>query len=227
MAVVAMSHGELSRYDTLLRFQRGELRVEDAAMLLGVGRRQVYRLLDRLRAGGPEALVSWKRGRTSNRDLGDTFRDSVLDLVREHYQDFGPTLAVEYLAERHKITISHETLRKWMIKKGLWKDRDARRPRPYQPRFRRDCRGELIQVDGSKHWWFGSRGPQCTLLVYIDDATSELMHLKMVESEDGREREHVRIHGCDAGIYRSAWKAGGVLFGQALGVPEQHCFCQR
>ena len=67
-----MSHGELSRYDTLLRFQRGELRVEAAAMLLGVGRRQVYRLLDRLRAGGPEALVSWKRGRTSNRDFGES-----------------------------------------------------------------------------------------------------------------------------------------------------------
>ena len=206
MTVVAMSHGELSRYDTLLRFQRGELRIEDAAMLLGVGRRQVYRLLDRLRAGGPEALVSWKRGRTSNRDFGDTFRSRVLDLVREHYRDFGPTLAVEYLAERHKITISHETLRKWMIKAGLWKDRDARRPRPYQPRYRRDCRGELIKLDGSKHWWFESRGPQCTLLVYIDDATSELMHLKMVESEStfaymDATREYIDRHGKPVAFY--------------------------
>jgi Winged helix-turn helix len=146
MKVVAMSHGELSRHDTLLRFQRGELRVEDAAMLLGICRRQVYRLLGRLRADGPEALVSWKRGR------------------REHYRDFGPTLAVEYLAVRRNITISHETLRKWMIKADIWKNRDARRPRPYQPRYR-DCRGELTQVDGSKHWWFEDRGPQCTLLV--------------------------------------------------------------
>jgi transposase len=206
MTVVAMSHGELSRYDTLLRYQRGELRVEDAAMLLGVGHRQVYRLLDRLRAGGPEALVSWKRGRPSNRDLGDMFRNRVLDLVREHYRDFGPTLAVEYLAERHKITISHETLRKWMIKAGLWKDRDARRPRPYQPRYRRDCRGELIQIDGSKHWWFEDRGPQCTLLVYIDDATSELMHLKMVESEStfaymDATRDYIARHGKPVAFY--------------------------
>src|SRR3546814_7950203 len=109
--------------------------------------------------------------------------DLVLGLVREHYHDFGPTLAVEYLAERHQITISHETLRKWMIKEGLWKDRDARRPRPYQPRYRRDCRGELIQLDGSKHWWFEDRGPQCTLLVYIDDATSELMRSEEHTSE--------------------------------------------
>jgi hypothetical protein len=70
-----------------------------------------------------------------------------------------------------------------MIDARIWLDRAARQPRPYQPRYRRDCRGELIQIDGSKHWWFEDRGPQCTLLVYIDDATSELMHLKMVESE--------------------------------------------
>ena len=138
MTVLAMSHGELSRYDTLRRFERGELRIEDAAMLLGVGRRQVYRLLDRLRKDGPEGLVSCKRGRPSNRAFKAEMRANVLGLVREHYHNFGPTLAAEYLAERHEIKISHETLRKWMIQAGLWKDRDARRPRPYQLRYRRN-----------------------------------------------------------------------------------------
>jgi IS30 family transposase len=99
-------------------------------------------------ADGPEGLVSWKRGRPSNRAFKEELRASVLDLVRQHYHDFGPTLAAEYLAERHQIAVSHETLRKWMIQAGLWKDRDARRPCPYQPRYRRDCRGELVQIDG-------------------------------------------------------------------------------
>lgn len=206
MTVVAMSHGELSRYDTLQRVERGELRVEDAVDLIGVSRRQVYRLLDRLRTDGPEALVSWKRGRPSNRSFSSAFRGRVIDLVRQHYSDFGPTLATEYLAERHQITVSHETLRKWMIVEGLWKDRAARRPRPYQPRYRRDCRGELIQVDGSKHWWFEDRGPQCTLLVYIDDATSELMHLEMVESESAfsymrATRSYIERHGKPVALY--------------------------
>lgn len=98
----------------------------------------------------------------------------MLDLVQEHYHGFGPTLAAEYLPEQHQLTISHETLRGWMIQAGIWKDRDARRPRPYQPRYLRGCRSELIQIDGSKYWWFEDRGAQCTLLVYIDDATSEL-----------------------------------------------------
>lgn len=97
MTVVAMSHGEISRYDTLQRVERGELRVEDAVDLIGVSRRQVYRLLGRLRTDGPEALVSWKRGRPSNRSFSSAFRSRVIYLVRQHYCDFGPTLATEYL----------------------------------------------------------------------------------------------------------------------------------
>jgi hypothetical protein len=241
MTVVAMSHGELSRHDTLLRFERGELRIEDAAILLGVCRRQVYRLLNRLRVDGPEGLVSWKRSRPSNRAFKAELRDQVLGLVRQHYHDFGPTLATEYLAERHQITISHETLRQWMIQAGLWKDRDARRPRPYQPRFRRDCRGELVQVDGSKHWWFEDRGPQCTLLVFIDDATSELMHLKMVESENtfaymDAMTAYIAAHGKPVAIYSdkhsvfrntnaSAKGDGMTHFGRALEALNVEIIC--
>ena len=70
-----------------------------------------------------------------------------------------------------------------MREAGLWADRQKRRGRVYQPRYRRECVGELIQVDGSEHWWFEDRGPQCTLLVFIDDATSRLMHLQFVQSE--------------------------------------------
>jgi transposase len=206
MVVLAMSHGELSRFDTMKRVERGELRVTDAAALLGLKRRQVYRLLDRLREDGAEGLISRKRGRPGNRRHSDVLRNQIIAIVREHYQDFGPTLACEYLIERHDIRVSCEALRQMMINAGLWKDRDARRPRPYQPRYRRDCRGELIQVDGSKHWWFEDRGPQCTLLVYIDDATSELMHLKMVESEStfsymDATREYIERHGKPVALY--------------------------
>lgn len=206
MTVVSMSQGELSRYDTLQRVERGDLRIDDAAMLLGLGRRQVFRLLDRMRAVGAEGLVSQKRGRPSNRRYSDAFRDQVIVLMREHYAGFGPTLAREYLDERHGIRLASETLRQMMIAAGLWQDREARRPRPYQPRYRRDCRGELVQVDGSKHWWFEGRGPQCTLLVYIDDATSELMHLEMVESESTfsymrATRTYIERHGKPIALY--------------------------
>jgi hypothetical protein len=92
-------------------------------------------------------------------------------------------LVAEKLREVHEITLGRETLRLWMIEAGLWLDRKQRRKRVHQPRCRRDCVGELVQVDGCEHWWFEDRGPQCTLLVFIDDATGRLMHLQFVESE--------------------------------------------
>ncbi len=101
MTVVAMSHGELSRFDTLMRVERGELRVDDAAVVLGPKRRQIFRLLGRLRAGRADGVVSQKHGKPCNRRYGGAFRNQLTALVRTHYADFGPTLAREYLAERH------------------------------------------------------------------------------------------------------------------------------
>jgi hypothetical protein len=99
------------------------------------------------------------------------------------YWDFGPTLASEKLREVRGITLGRETLRLWMIDAGPWRDRKRRRKHVHQPRYRRDCVDELVQVDGCEHWWFEDRGPQYTLLVFIDDATSRLVHLQFVESE--------------------------------------------
>jgi hypothetical protein len=110
-------------------------------------------------------------------------RTEALALIKANYADFGPTLAAEKLAERHKLQLGVETVRRWMLAEGLWKDRRQRLKPVHQPRRRRDCVGELVQIEGSEHWWFEDRGPQCTLLVFIDDATSRLMHLRFVESE--------------------------------------------
>jgi hypothetical protein len=111
MTVVPMSRRELSRFDTLLRVQRRELRAEDAAELLGLSRRQIFRLLDKLREYGAEGLVSRKRGGRSNHRLADELKAQATALVRERYHDFGPTFAAEKLAELHDIHVSRETLR--------------------------------------------------------------------------------------------------------------------
>jgi hypothetical protein len=92
-------------------------------------------------------------------------------------------LAAEKLGERHGCRVSRETVRGWMIADGLWVDRRHRLPSPHQPRRRRDCLGELVQIDGSEHAWFEDRGPSCTLLAFVDDATSRLMELRFVASE--------------------------------------------
>ena len=183
MAVLSMSDGELRCLEVLRDVDRSDLPVRAAAQLLGRSERQVWRLLKAFRAEGAAGLVSKKRGRPSNRKTAAAVRTAALWIVRQNYADFGPTLAAEKLAGEHGFSFSSETLRKWMIEDGLWLDRKQRQKRVHQPRPRRDCVGELVQVDGSEHWWFEDRGPQCTLLVFVDDATSRLMHLQFVESE--------------------------------------------
>jgi Winged helix-turn helix len=178
MAVVSMSKQEFSRLEVLLRVQSGRLRVSDACALIGLRRRQIFRLLRGLKQDGATSLLSKHRGKPSNHRLPAAVRALALSLVRERYADFGPTLAAEKLAACHGCTVSRETLRGWMIADGLWTDRRHRLPSPHQPRRRRECRGELVQIDGSEHAWFENRGGMCTLLAFIDDATSRLMALR-------------------------------------------------
>ena len=182
MGVVLMSKRELNRIDVLARLDVGRLTTSAAADLMRLTRRQTHRLLKRYRYGGALAIANRRRGRPSNNRLPDVVRDHAVALVREHYPDFGPTLAAEKLAERHDLKVSRETLRGWMQQAGIWVSR-AERKRIQQPRYRREHVGELVQIDGSDHRWFEERAAPCTLLVFIDDATSRLMELRFVVSE--------------------------------------------
>ena len=152
MTVITMSRNELVRLRVLIDIADGRLSIADATGLIGVGRRQIYRLMQAFSAKGPDGLISRKRGGPSNRALGSVFRETVLAIVRERYSDFGPTLAAEKLSELHGLDLGVETLRQWMIDAGLWVRRKDRLKRIHQPRARRDCLGELVQIDGSERW---------------------------------------------------------------------------
>ncbi|MEM5300262.1 ISNCY family transposase, partial [Burkholderia sp. JPY481] len=154
-----------------------------AAERLDLCTRQVSRLCRRYEACGPAGLVSAKRGLPSNRELPVDLRARAMALVRERYADFGPTLACEKLWECHGIRLAKETVRRWMRDAGLWIPRKQRPLTIHQPRARRACFGELVQIDGSEHAWFEERAPACTLLVYVDDATSRLMVLHFTATE--------------------------------------------
>lgn len=206
MTLVTMSDKEFSRLKVLQDVAANRLKVSEAAALLQITRRQFFRLQRSFRHNGPEGLVSRRRGRSGNRRSPTTIRKFAIAAIREWYPDFGPTLAAEKLAECHGLTLSRETVRRWMIAEGMWLDRKERLKIVHQPRGRRDCVGELVQVDGSEHWWFEDRGPQCTLLVFVDDSTSRLMHLKFAETESTfayltAAREYVERHGKPVAFY--------------------------
>ena len=183
METVTMSYEELDRVRVIERVIERRLTQREAARMLGLTSRQVRRLRRAYERDGPEGLASKHRGRPSNRRLASELRREALALTRSRYEGFGPTLAHEKLTELHGLQLSVETLRRWMIEEGLFIPRARREPRIQQPRRRRPCRGELIQIDGCDHEWFEERALRCTLLVFVDDATSALMELLFCESE--------------------------------------------
>src|SRR5918997_4362811 len=182
MGWVEMSERELRRAEVLASVLAGRLTMTAAAGLMGVTRCQAHRLAGQVAEHGAAGLRHRARGRPSNRGLGPHVRQMAIASVTENYRDFGPTLASQMLLERHGLRVSRETLRQWMQEEGLWLSRKQRR-QLHQPRLRRDHFGELVQIDGSEHRWFEDRAPRCTLLVFIDDATSRLVALRFVPSE--------------------------------------------
>ena len=172
--LLTMSNQELSRIEVMQRLKDKRLTQREASHLLGISTRQIKRLWRSYRKKGAKGLISQRRGKPSNHRLDAGVMQQALDLIKEKYEDFGPTLAHEKLSEVHRLELSRESVRKLMIEEGLWKPKRVKKPPVHQMRERRACFGELVQIDGSDHAWFEERGPKCTLLVYIDDATGQL-----------------------------------------------------
>jgi transposase len=235
-----MSKKDLQRIEVLTEVLAGRRMTESAAGVLNVSLRQTQRLLARYKDGGGAALIHKARGRPATNTFNAGVRDYVLELVRQNYRDFGPTLAAEALLERHGVEVSRETLRKWMVEAGLWLSRKQRRTF-HQPRLRRESYGELVQIDGSQHRWFEGRGEPCTLLVFIDDATSKLLQLCFVPSESTSSyfealRGYLESHGCPVAFYSdkhsvfrmnrdAAGGQGMTQFGRALAELNIEILC--
>ena len=178
-----MSYQEADRAGVIGAVVEKRLRQREAATRLGIGVRQVKRLVRRYRSDGPAGLVSGHRGKRPNNAIGEGVRREVLALVRDRYADFGPMLAREKLVEEHGYRLSAETLRQWMMAGGLWRAKARREVRAHPRRPRHACVGDLVRIDGSPHEWFEDRGPVCTLIVYVDDATTRLLAAGFFPSE--------------------------------------------
>jgi transposase len=204
--VLALSGAERERLDVLRRLMRGELRQARAAELLGVGVRQVKRLVRGYRCEGEASVVSRRRGRPSNNRLDSASLATIEATLRMRYADFGATLASEKLREIEGVSVSKETVRQIQIRLGLWRPRRRRVKKIFQVRERRPRFGELIQIDGSPHDWFEGRGPRCTLIVFIDDATGRLTRLQFAPAETTKAylqalEAHVLAHGLPLAFY--------------------------
>jgi len=181
--LLSMSNREITRLEAMQRIKDKRLTQKEAARMLSLSVRQIKRLYRAYKAQGARGLVSQRRGQPSNNRLDGETQQKAIDLIYKHYRDFGPTLAHEKLTEKHHLRISRESVRRIMIAEGIWKAKRAKQASTHQMRERRACFGELVQMDGSDHDWFEGRAPSCNLLVYIDDATGQLLELWFVPDE--------------------------------------------
>jgi hypothetical protein len=168
---VIMSVTELRRVQVLCQTIEQTLTQVQAGTVLGLTPRHIRRLLARVVSAGDHGFAHQGRSKPSNRRIAARVKASVLKLYEKRYGDFGPTLAAEKLAERHGITLSDETLRRWLRERGV--DHFTRRKRPHRVWRESKAHAEaLIQLDGSHHDWLEGWGPRSVLMAYIDDASS-------------------------------------------------------
>ncbi len=167
-----MSPRERDRMKVLHEAEKGHVTQKQAGAQLKLSERWVRKLVARLRKDGDGGILHRLRGRPSKRKLGEAVRAKVVRLVKREYADFGPTLAAEYLAERHGVVVSKESVRQILMEAGVWKRKRRRVEEVHVWRARRPCCGEMVQWDSSDHDWLEGRGPKLYLLAMLDDATS-------------------------------------------------------
>lgn len=169
--IICMSMRELKRLKVVREAIEGQITQKAAATIIGLSERQARRLVRALREQGEAGIVHKARGKPSNRKIPEKVKKAALQFYQKKYLGFGPTLACEKLLELDGIELSDETLRKWLIEAGLWQKR-RKRSTHRRWRTRKECFGEMIQIDGSHHDWLEGRGPHLVLMGYIDDATN-------------------------------------------------------
>ena len=209
-----MTQADRDRLVALKKAKKKLITQKEAAEELGITERHVRRLLRQLKRRGDKAVAHALRGLPSNRKMSaDTEQEAVSILSQAVYRGFGPTLAAEYLAKKHDIAVSRETMRQWMIRAKLWRARKQHIEKVHEWRPRRSRFGELVQWDTSDHDWLEGRGEEMLLINMIDDATSRWF-ARFVDSDSTVENmnlleRYLKQKGADYSIYRKSGKFHG------------------
>lgn len=177
-----LTNQELGRLEIIQRLIRGQINGTQAAEMTGLTTRQIRRIKAKVVKGGSKAIAHGNRGQDSHNKTSLDEHELIVELITEHYADFGPTFAAEKLAQLHNICRDPNTIKRIMIQEQMWTPRRKKGKSATHRawRLRRANYGELVQFDGSYHHWFEDRngtGELC-LLAAVDDATGNIIHAK-------------------------------------------------
>lgn len=206
MGDIQMTIKEAERLAVMRQIDKKTMNLRQASEEFKLSLRQVKRIRKRYVSSGAPGIISKKNGLRSPNKTSDLMREKALELLKEHFADFGPTLAQEKLNELYGLCISKETVRKWMGEAGLWTQRKRRKVKIHQRRTRRSCFGEMLQGDGSPHDWFEGRDEKCCLILFVDDATSRITDGKFFPTETTEAyieclQHHLKRYGRPVSIY--------------------------
>lgn len=171
---MTLSMKEEQRVNVIQGVMDGKITREEAARLLEVRARQIYRLLAQVRARGIRGLTHGNKGRESPRKIPESFWRRVIGIVRKKYLDVNDLHLQELLKREEKIVVARESLRKRLREAGIGPKQKRRGPKYRKRRERKEAFGMMLQLDGSPHDWLEGRGPWLTLVGAIDDATSHV-----------------------------------------------------
>jgi transposase len=213
-----MTQADRDRLVTLRKAKKRLITQRQAAEELGVSVRHVKRLVYALKKRGDKAVIHGLRGKPSNQRIAKSVEEEAIQILSaDLYKGFGPTLASEYLADKHDIEVSKETVRQWMIRAKLWRANEQKVNDVHIWRPRRSRLGELVQWDTSEHDWLEGRGEKLYLIAMIDDATSRLFarfvrhdsteeNMKLLKSYVEKFGRPLAFYTDKASIFRTAEK---------------------
>ena len=183
--LIPLTMKDINRYDITQKLIQKRISENEARKLMGLKSvRQVRRIKKRVIKEGVKGVAHYGRKRPGNRKLDESFIEKTIKIIKKKYSDFKPTFATEKLMENHGIKIGRETLRKLMMKEGLWNPKSRKQPKNRHVwRARKENYGEMQQFDGSYHHWFEDRGGEYCLLLSVDDATGDITHAKFDKNE--------------------------------------------
>ena len=196
----------LDRLRIIEKWRLGSLTQRESARILSITDRHFRRLVRRYDALGVAGLTDGRKNKLTRNRICLHQKKRSLELIEEHFYDYGPTLAAEKLEEYFGLKASKETVRQWMMEANLWQAKVKNPPKAHPPRARRPYFGEMIQIDGSHHHWFEERGPKACLLVFIDDATGKLVNLRFAYGETTIDylstfKEYIKEYGVPRAFY--------------------------
>lgn len=188
--MLSLTMEEAQRYKTISEVNDGYLKVKEAAEILGLSERQVYRKKTRVRKEGPGGVIHRSKGKKSSRWLTERIKGRIDHLYRTRYRGFNLTHMTEYLNEVEKIKVSRESVRQILLGKGSY---NKRKRYPKHRQWREPCsrEGQMVQYDTSDHDWLEGRGPKLYLIGGVDDATSKVAGAKFVLTDGVRENMEV------------------------------------